>query len=186
MGWDSGLHKKNRVSWAPEFISLCFLTMDTMRQSVVRPSQPWRTAPLNCEPKYTQVAFAGQFFTTMRNTADIHLHSDDLKSFLDEPHDSKDSSQDTLRGRQSKEAELGTEAKPNHRLSKNCHRCIISTIQSQDGEIHYLVHGDRRRLCPPRLGSPPCMLQIGKGRLRWKRSRGQIWSESAVPSSAFD
>lgn len=61
MGWDSGLHKKNRVSWAPEFISLCFLTMDTMRQSVVRPSQPWRTAPLNCEQSTLKLLLLGNF-----------------------------------------------------------------------------------------------------------------------------
>lgn len=75
--------------------------------------------------KVNWVALAGHFFTTVGSTADIHLHSDDLKSFLDEPQDSKDSSHDTLCSRHSKETELGTEAKPNHRLSKNCQRCTL-------------------------------------------------------------
>lgn len=50
----------------------------------------------------------------MGKAADTHLHSDGSESFLDEPQDSKDSSQDTLFRKQPKETELGTGAKPNH------------------------------------------------------------------------
>lgn len=82
---------------------------------------------LNCEPRQTFPSFLGfcqAFFTTMGKTADMYLHFDVSESFLDEPQDSKDSSQDTLFRKQPKEAELGTGAKPNHWLSKNCQRCI--------------------------------------------------------------
>lgn len=130
MGWDSrlpGLKRKRELSTRIHLPLLLTVEMDIIRLVGFKPSRHDGLCILELWAKAKFPSFLGFYqalFTTMGKAADTHLHSDGSESFLDEPQDSKDSSQDTLFRKQPKETELGTGAKPNHWLSKNCQRCI--------------------------------------------------------------